>query len=522
MGVYENVTVDSIVKYLQACKEKHIKLLSTPESFSKIKAAFEEIDRDIYSTCYLLFDECHKIVKDVDYRENITLPFDDFFMFENKGLVSATPLDFTDPRFFKQKFQIMEIQPNFEYAQPLNLYHTNNVLQELKKRIGNIEKPIFLFINSTETIYSIMDKLDILEQSTVFCAYNSVKNLKDKKFSQAYSDWDAAKMNKYNFLTSRFFNALDIELDFQPEVFIVTDVTMATQSIIDPFTDTIQIIGRFRNGIASANHITNTDYNFSVRSKTQLKYMIGVFEQVYGMMKTYYDNATTDEARDAFKAILDTHPFKSMLNRNGEKNWFKIDNYITDAIVQGYYNSFDMLTKTYRQCKSFKVSSESQIYPLGDLERLKRENKSASIKAKRKEMVEQLEMLKGDETSMAMEHKRELIRTDAFIVEAYEVLGKEKIEELNYSQTKIREAMILKRYNEKRKGSEFVEMVKNRFKVGQAYELSDINKIRDEIYKLMNMPPVKKKPKDFLGDFFKCKDSWKNRQRALFLEYEKV
>ena len=115
-----------------------------------------------------------------------------------------------------------------------------------------------------------MDKLDILEQSTVFCAYNSVKNLKDKKFSQVYSDWDATKMNKYNFLTSRFFNALDIELDFQPEVFIVTDVTMATQSIIDPFTDTIQIIGRFRNGIVSASHITNTDYKFQVRSKKQL------------------------------------------------------------------------------------------------------------------------------------------------------------------------------------------------------------------------------------------------------------
>lgn len=522
-GVYENVTVERIVKYLRASKDKHIKILSTPESFFKIKSAFEEIDRDIYSTCYLLFDECHKIVKDVDYREDITLPFDDFFMFDNKGLVSATPLDFTDPRFFKQKFQILEVQPMFDYAQPINIYPTNNVLQKLKERLEEANSnPIFLFINSTETIYSIMQRLDILEQSTVFCASNSVTGLKDKKFTNAYSDWDADKMRRFNFLTSRFFNALDIELDFQPEVFIVTDTTMATQSMVDPFTDTIQIIGRFRNGIASANHITNTDYNFSVRSKTQLKYMIGVFEQVYGMMKTYYDNATTDEARDAFKAILDTHPFKSMLNRNGEKNWFKIDNYITDAIVQGYYNSFDMLTKTYRQCKSFKVSSESQIYPLGDLERLKRENKSASIKAKRKEMVEQLEMLKGDETSMAMEHKRELIRTDAFIVEAYEVLGKEKIEELNYSQTKIREAMILKRYNEKRKGSEFVEMVKNRFKVGQAYELSDINKIRDEIYKLMNMPPVKKKPKDFLGDFFKCKDSWKNRQRALFLEYEKV
>ena len=522
MGVYENVTVDSIVKYLQACKEKHIKLLSTPESFSKIKAAFEEIDRDIYSTCYLLFDECHKIVKDVDYRENITLPFDDFFMFENKGLVSATPLDFTDPRFFKQKFQIMEVQPNFEYAQPLNLYHTNNVLQELKKRIGNIEKPIFLFINSTETIYSIMNKLDILEQSTVFCAYNSVKNLKDKKFSQVYSDWDAAKMNKYNFLTSRFFNALDIELDFQPEVFIVTDVTMATQSIIDPFTDTIQIIGRFRNGIVSASHITNTDYKFQIRSKAQLQFRINVFEENYKMLKAYHDNATNDELRDAVKAILNNHPLTPLLNTDGTKNWFKIDNYLAENLVQGYYNSFNELVKNYKQCKSFKLNYESQAYKLSDTERLKRENKSLSIKAKRREIVEQLEMLKGDETSIAMEHKRELIRTDAFIVQAYDELGKAKIEELKYSHPKIREAMILKKYNENRTGTEFIEMVKNRFKAGQSYELSQINKIRDEIYSLLNMPPIKRKPKDFLSDFFELRDYWKNRQRALFLEYAKV
>lgn len=522
MGVYENVTVDSIVKYLQASKEKHIKLLSTPESFSKIKAAFEEIDRDIYSTCYLLFDECHKIVKDVDYRENITLPFDDFFMFENKGLVSATPLDFTDPRFFKQKFQIMEVQPNSEYAQPLNLYHTNNVLQELKKRIGNIEKPIFLFINSTETIYSIMNKLDILEQSTVFCAYNSVKNLKDKKFSQVYSDWDAAKMNKYNFLTSRFFNALDIELDFQPEVFIVTDVTMATQSIIDPFTDTIQIIGRFRNGIVSASHITNTDYKFQVRSKAQLQFRINVFEENYKMLKAYHDNATNDELRDAVKAILNNHPLTPLLNTDGTKNWFKIDNYLAENLVQGYYNSFNELVKNYKQCKSFKLNYESQAYKLSDTERLKRENKSLSIKAKRREIVEQLEMLKGDETSIAMEHKRELIRTDAFIVQAYDELGKAKIEELKYSHPKIREAMILKKYNENRTGTEFIEMVKNRFKAGQSYELSQINKIRDEIYSLLNMPPIKRKPKDFLSDFFELRDYWKNRQRALFLEYAKV
>ena len=81
--------------------------------------------------------------------------------------------------------------------------------------------------------------------------------------------------------------------------------------------------------------------------------------------------------------------------------------------------------------------------------------------------------------------------------------------------------MILKKYNENRTGTEFIEMVKNRFKAGQSYELSQINKIRDEIYSLLNIPPIKKKPKDFLSDFFELRDYWKNRQRALFLEYEK-
>ena len=47
-------------------------------------------------------------------------------------------------------------------------------------------------------------------------------------------------------------------------------------------------------------------------------------------------------------------------------------------------------------------------------------------------------------------------------------------------------------------------------------------KSRDEIYNLLNMPPIKKKPKDFLSDFFELRDYWKNRQRALFLEYAKV
>ena len=67
-------------------------------------------------------------------------------------------------------------------------------------------------------------------------------------------------MSQYNFFTSRFFNAVDIELDFKPYVILVTDVYFAEQTMFDPYSDVVQIIGRFRNGITAVTHVTNSKY----------------------------------------------------------------------------------------------------------------------------------------------------------------------------------------------------------------------------------------------------------------------
>ena len=71
-GVYEGVYTEDVIKYLEKSADKRTKILTTPESFQKVKDAFELMDMDIYGTCFLLFDECHKIVKDADYRSDIT------------------------------------------------------------------------------------------------------------------------------------------------------------------------------------------------------------------------------------------------------------------------------------------------------------------------------------------------------------------------------------------------------------------------------------------------------------------
>ncbi len=84
LGVYEGVTTDRIIKYLGASRGKYYKILTTPESFTKVKDAFLIFNGKIYNTCFLLIDEAHKTIKDVDYRSDIVLPMNDFFKFKGR------------------------------------------------------------------------------------------------------------------------------------------------------------------------------------------------------------------------------------------------------------------------------------------------------------------------------------------------------------------------------------------------------------------------------------------------------
>ena len=48
-------------------------------SFDKIKKACKDLKIDIYKNFFFLFDECEKIVQDIDYRQSISNPINDFF-----------------------------------------------------------------------------------------------------------------------------------------------------------------------------------------------------------------------------------------------------------------------------------------------------------------------------------------------------------------------------------------------------------------------------------------------------------
>lgn len=522
-GVYEGVYTEDVIKYLEKSADKKTKILTTPESFHKVKDAFELMDMDIYGTCFLLFDECHKIVKDADYRSDITLPFDDFFLFNEKALVSATPISFSDPRFESQKFQTIKIEPTFEYKLPIKLIHTNNVLEQLKRELDKLDTTICFFINSTDMIHSFIKQLDIENESTVFCAKKSVEKLKSKKFKQAFEQWSKSQMKKYNFFTSRFYNALDIELEIKPTVIMISEVYFSEYSMIDPHTDAIQAIGRFRNGVNSIYHIFNTNPNLPVRTKEEVDIYLQVSKEVYNKIKTFYDCATSEEARNAYREALKVLPFNKMLDKEGRENFFAIDNYVDEALLKSSYNEKEELIASYKRNPLFDLDVESAYFPFGDFERLKKESKYASLKDKRKEVVNLLESLNGDdETEMIRNCKDELRKADPFIYEAYEEIGKEMIESLDYSVKRIKEAMILKQYREKTEGTEFIQLIKNSFTVEQRYTKKHIKEELTRIYALTGVTPQKTITGQSIIEFFHVKEINTGGSRKFLLVESKI
>ena len=189
-AVYAKCTPYNLKKYLQMDIE-YKKIITTPESFKKIRKAAEELDINIYKTFFCLFDECEKVTQDIDYRRKISQPIYDFFKFEQKAFVSATPLPMSHPEFEKQGFQMVKIEPEFDYKKDLTLIVTNSYYKRLQKVLDDLKdsKHICIFFNVTDGVADLINNLGITDYK-VFCSEDSVKKLMKRGMQQAYPQVD--------------------------------------------------------------------------------------------------------------------------------------------------------------------------------------------------------------------------------------------------------------------------------------------------------------------------------------------
>lgn len=378
LGVHGKVTQADIRAYLDNDIYPK-KIITTPESYiKKVRPVIEKHKTfNLFKDFFALFDECDKLVTDINYRGKIIAPMDDFFKFEKKALVSATPIMPSDIRFEEQRFKIIEIVPDYDYRKDLRLVSTNNIVAALRHTLDGCSKdPIFIFLNSTLTIFSIIKLLGIETESKVFCADESIITLKHLLYESTSTE--LGDFAKYNFITSRFFSAVDVDLQYKPDVIMITDVFQASHSILDPLTECIQISGRFRkakgaadnNAFRSLTHITNYKPHIKFRSPIEATRYISSSYRAYKDMLKRKENETEEGAVATYTQGLANTEISDFLKPDGSLESFMIDNYIHQQRVRSYYRSEKHLLQGYVDSQYFNVFPTSLTHPVSDAENI--------------------------------------------------------------------------------------------------------------------------------------------------------
>lgn len=485
LPVYEKTTDKKIETYLTNDSIEFKKILCTPESYMRVKSKAEDQGIDIYNEYFCLFDECEKITQDIDYRELITLPIKDFFLYREKAFVSATPLEFRNPDFAANGFYKLKIKPDYPFIKNIDLVVTNRYDKTVIEKLDELKDSplICVFLNSTNGINKLINHLEKkgIRDYKAFCSRKSVLKNNERDI-RSYEDLDLP-FAKYNFFTSRFFSAVDIFTDRKPDIIILTDLNEAKYSMIDPATNAIQIYGRFRyrfedgNKFNSLTHIANINEDEPVFSNEEIEQYIDKAEIVYNAVKRSFDKETSKAKKQLLSDDLERLTYNQFLNNDNTKSYFAIDNFYDDERIKGYYLSADNLLKAYKETNHFEPNLILKADIIGDKELLYYKRLPSDIESRRF-IVEILESLSAREEIAPEEieyaknqfrkhENRDKADVAIYIIDAYEKIGGEAIRNVGFKKLPI--DLLLKKFiQEKEKNLMFSKEV--RAKVEKLFE----------------------------------------------------
>jgi hypothetical protein len=365
-AVYGKVSKAAVVRYLKSDITPK-KIVCTPEAYeSKVKPAIEETKGfDLFKDFFILLDESDKLTTESDYRDKIILPIDDFFHFDAKAMISATALIPSDPRFAQHGFKILKIVPMFDYKKNIDLIGTNNTIGALEQLLMQDKvEPYFIFVNSANLIFAIIKALQIKSESKVYCAVKSVKKLTKMgldEVSDALGDY-----KKYNFFTSRFFSAVDIKVPYKPNVVVVSNVFKAPHSIVDPYTDVVQIVGRLRNGVKRSVHITN--YNSTIKSEDQEKALQDINDSYdeYSKIAGRLGKVETEGGKVTLTQATQRTDISKFVNDKHELLPYMVDNHLYGQQIRSYYRGYNYLKSAYDKVDYWIVMYKFQAFTISD------------------------------------------------------------------------------------------------------------------------------------------------------------
>ena len=521
-GVYEGITTKMVAKYLNTA-DGFYKILTTPESFHKVRRAIIKQGMSLYLDFFLLFDECEKVIQDVDYRQKISLPFDDFFKSKNKAMVSATPLLPSDPRFAEQGFRIDKIVPDYDYRKEIILLPTNNVQATLKlvfRKLKHDERAC-IFFNSTNGIEEIIRLFELQETSNVYCGTESKDKLishKLKNVADQLTTTDGITvLNRFNFFTSRFYSAVDIDLPDKPVVILLTEVFSTPHSMIDPTTEAIQIAGRFRNGISKLIHITN--YNPKLEHKTAdvLSAYLEGQHKVYSEFQAMRQRMSGTGELHILKQAMECVDYSRFILPNGSKNYFMYDNAFIDEYVKSVYMQPRFIKAAYRNSKAFIVNYKYINSAISDSDRKTITDKLLSEENLNKLFFKFLKKHIRLNNDYDKEYLDSISESYKLLLEAYDLLGEKKLLEIGFRNDNLRKAVSEKKVSDRKRSIGVVTAIARAFRENSWYSTNEINRKLTQIYNMFSIETNRRGMAQEIKLYFDAEPRNRIRNRGWFL-----
>lgn len=449
-GVFKEVNVRQLITYLNNPNIKYKKIITTPEGFEgKVLNAARQLGINIYKKYFCLFDESEHITEDTGYRRSISAPMREFFKFERKALVSATPLKpskYTLTLFLRHQFKWVEIKPDYDYREDMTLITTRSfysrVKQEVKRLLDNGSPHVCIFYKTTEGINNIVESLlhdGIITKDDykVFCSKDSADELKSR-FLEHSTDKLELPLRKVNLFTSRFFPSIDINLKELCDVLILSNYDHVKHTLINPFTEAIQCQGRFRHVFPNGKRYNSLTVIASIPNELKVKSDEEIYADIEARIKSYRA-VQKEKLRADDPTNFDQDLKRLRLNEvlNSERNGFDrfaIEQLLLDEQVKGYYLSPNALRQAYEDTKYFNVDFQPEDEAVGedDIYRIK----AAKTKEKWQFIVTILSNIKEDEN--AVQFLRAKCVEEEWLIDAFFKLGKETIEEQQYDRAVVK------------------------------------------------------------------------------------
>lgn len=477
--VMDGVTSEDVAVYLQS-DARYKRIVITPESFGKIVSAASRIKKKqwLFNEFFLYLDEFHCYASEA-FRKDILIPFEDdcVWRFKNRAFGSATPFEYSDPRFAKEQMYKMLYKEKFGKITIVNDANPKAALNYMLMHPEMFPGKVYIFFNSVTEIGETIRATGITDVN-VYCRYEE-KNMENLEGASIYFKYQPMEdeYKKFNFFSCRYNEGWDLKDDETATLILVTDVHIPHSLIGIPFKG-FQAVGRLKVPPHKIYHITNNYHKEGMKSFKDIQnkciYNATKYIEAYNLHRA---NCKKDEVEDDERLKEMITAFSKFDDQgNASIHYMHNDQLIYAEYCKQHYNSISTIEETWQ---SLNYNTEVVSFNLVPIERSKKT--TAQIN---KQLVEQYKEWK--------EHPEQYVYAVAsktiakykvefeLLFQAIEILGIDEIEALEYDDQAMKTALIDK--SNKNAEAKLRIMLIDTFKLNTSYSKKFIKQQLQRFY----------------------------------------